>query len=92
MFKYHVLYSNRTIWLIRTEVENNLSDFGSVLLALLEPLRGEVDKRYDSCSTEMTAILGVKMYSILTAIVSCFCFCCIFFFPSTSEVEIYRPF
>ena len=77
-------------------MENNPSDFESVLLALLGPLRVDVDKRYCSCSTtvmsEVTAILGVKMYSILTAIVSCFCFCCIFFFFSTSKVEIYRSF
>jgi hypothetical protein len=57
-------------------VENNPLDFGSVLLALLGPLRVDVDKRYYICSTtvmsEMRAILRVKMYAILTAIVSCF--------------------
>jgi len=78
-------------------VEINSSDIGSVLLALIGPIQFDVGKRYYICNTavmsEMMAVLGAKMYSILTAIVSCSCFRLIFFFfLSISNVEIYRSF
>jgi len=95
MFKYHVLYSNRTIWLIRIEVKNNPLDCASVLLDLFGPLRVDVDKRYYICITtvmsQTTAILGVKTQTILTATVSC-SFLVAIFVLSTSKVEIYRSF